>query len=285
VSVFERYVTVDWSAASRPARGRDSIWIAVADPDGRVTTVNPPTRRAALDELDSVLDRRPTIVAVDASLGYPAGTASALGLGGDAAPWHSTWRLIADLIEDGEDNGNNRFEVAAELNRRISGGATPFWGCPPSRRSPTLVSTKPPSSPLPEWRAVEDELRAAGHRPFSCWQLLGAGSVGSQTLLAIPALDELGRRLAARRLPLEVWPFTTGLRAPAEGVTVAEVWPRLVRSPVADRVPDRGQVIAVVERLRTLDDEERLESRLCPDVPRDLVDRVVDEEGWILDPG
>ena len=42
------------------------------------------------------------------------------------------WDLLAQLVDDRDDNANNRFEVAAELNRRVGPGPGPFWGCPPA---------------------------------------------------------------------------------------------------------------------------------------------------------
>ncbi|MGA9275979.1 MAG: hypothetical protein WBV89_03435, partial [Ilumatobacter sp.] len=80
--MFDRIVVIDWSASSRPVLGRDSIWIGVAVPGaGEVVTSNPPTRAAASRELEE-LCRRPgrTLLGADFSLGYPSGTAAALGL-------------------------------------------------------------------------------------------------------------------------------------------------------------------------------------------------------------
>ena len=46
--LFESYVMVDWSAASKPATGADSIWIGALTPDSRLKLAfkasNPPTR-------------------------------------------------------------------------------------------------------------------------------------------------------------------------------------------------------------------------------------------------
>ncbi len=110
--MFDRVVVVDWSASSRPVRGRDSIWIATADAgSGDIRTTNPATRSDACGELDE-LCRRPgtTLLGVDFSLGYPAGTARALRLNG--TPWRAMWSLLAELVIDADDNANNRFEVA-----------------------------------------------------------------------------------------------------------------------------------------------------------------------------
>ena len=56
--------------------------------------------------------------------------AARLGLSGP--PWRALWGEIADRIEDHADNRNNRFEVAAALNRRLSGDGFPFWGHHPA---------------------------------------------------------------------------------------------------------------------------------------------------------
>jgi len=142
--VFDRFVVVDWSANSTPKLGRDSIWAAVRERAGETTLTNLPTRAAAGDFLVELFDsdqRATTLVGVDFSLGFPAGTAAALGSTGTA--WSEMWALLADCISDDERNRNNRFAVAADLNDRITGGAAPFWGCPPSAASQRLTSTKP----------------------------------------------------------------------------------------------------------------------------------------------
>ena len=224
-----------------------------------------------LDDLvDESVDGR-TLIGVDFSLGHPAGTAAALGLPGEAA-WSSTWGLLDDLIVDGPTNRNNRFEVAAVLNERMTGLAGPFWGCPPSARSEHLRSTKPVGfGPVDEWRAVESRLRSRGRRPFSSWQLLGAGAVGSQSLLGIPVMSRLATRLGHRA---QIWPFTTGLAVPScdpGGVVIAEVWPSMLEV-VADRerVRDAVQVETAAAWLASRDREGSLGALFCPEVEPDV---------------
>jgi precorrin-8X/cobalt-precorrin-8 methylmutase len=193
--------------------------------------------------------------------------------------------LLSDLIVDDDCNANNRFEVASVINARITATGAPFWGCPPSRAGPTLTATKPASfAPLGEWRAVETVLREQGCRPFSSWQLLGAGAVGSQSLLGIPMIHRLSARFADR---VSVWPFTTGLRAPTVdpgAVVIAEVWPSLLSIEVADSaVRDEAQVIAVAQWLADLDATERLAALFVPDVAD--VARIEHEEGWVFGVG
>jgi hypothetical protein len=283
--VFDRFVVVDWSARSTPARGPDSIWIAIRDSTG-TRSCNPSTRAEAAGVLADVVDRSAServLIGVDFSLGYPAGTAAALGADRDPA-WRAMWRVLADLVVDESDNRNNRFEVAASLNRRMTGGAGPFWGCPPSARATSLSSRKPAvGGPVPEWRWVEARLRGQGRRPFSAWQLLGAGAVGSQTLLGIPQLARLVDRLGDRAA---VWPFTTGLVAPENdpgAVVIAEVWPSMLEVAVdRTRVRDQVQVETAVAWLAGCARSGTLAAMFSPRVDADRVHSVVAEEGWVL---
>ncbi len=286
--MFDRFVAVDWSAHSTPKRGRDSIWIAVVD-GAELSVSNPSTRALAQRCLVELVASDPltrTMIGVDFSLGYPAGTAAALGLPG--RPWDSMGDLLSGSIVDDDHNVNNRFEVASAINARITATGAPFWGCPPSRGGHTLTVTKPASfAPLGEWRAVETALREQGCRPFSSWQLLGAGAVGSQSLLGIPMIRRLSAQFADR---VSVWPFTTGLRAPTVDpgtVVIAEVWPSLLPIEAADgAVRDEAQVIAVATWLADLDATERLAALFAPDVAGVAeVAHVEREEGWVLGVG
>jgi precorrin-8X/cobalt-precorrin-8 methylmutase len=277
--VFDRIVVVDWSAHSAPKRGRDSIWIAVRDSVG-VTLSNPSTRFEAEAILTDLLagDER-TLMGVDFSLGFPAGTAGSLGLAGsfEGPPWASMAAELGRLVDDDSRNRSNRFQVASELNARIGAAPGPFWGCPPRAASASLTTTKPPPGPLAEWRTVESVLRERGHRPFSSWQLLGAGAVGSQSLLGIPMVMRLRERLGDR---LTVWPFEPVDRA----IVVAEVWPSLLPLDLTVApVRDAAQVLGVAEWLGGLDAADGLHDyfrldRLAPEVH----DVVVGEEGWVL---
>lgn len=286
--LFDRIVVADWSAAATPRRGADSIWMATADSSGCVIA-NIPTRFEALDAIVAagVAGQR-TLLAVDFSLGFPAGTATALGLVG--TPWSSMWGLIDAEIVDDHRNRNNRFDVAARLNAAFraqdadGGEGGPFWGCPPARADERLTMTKPARVERwpAEFRTVETRLRARGKRPFSSWQLSGVGAVGSQSLMGIATLVALCRRLGG---DLSVWPFTTGLAAPPEGarLTVAEVWPSLWPVDIPPgMVKDAAQVEATATRLRRMDALGELAAAFGPSVPDAAVDVVCGEEGWIL---
>jgi hypothetical protein len=284
--MFDRVVVVDWSASSTPTTGRDSIWIAVVDagatdPIARNVSTRHEAERFLVDLVEESGAHR-TLIGVDFSLGYPSGTAAALGLTG--TPWRAMWGYLDCSIDDDDRNRNNRFGLAAAMNAALGGGPGPFWGCPPSAATATLTATKP-SMPagLAEWRTVEARLRSAGLRPFSAWQLLGAGSVGSQSLVGVPVMARLRRRFDQR---VHVWPFTTGLQAPdvARGdVVVAEVWPSMRPIDVVDgRVRDRAQVEATSRWLRDLAGAGRLRDLFAPSCDPAWAAAVVDEEGWVL---
>lgn len=158
----DRVLVVDWSAAARPVTGRDSIWQAeLARGAGAAVLTNPRTRaawaRAAAVTLSgAVAGGERVLVAIDAGLGYPAGFACALGVGGAGEPGAGRWRavaeLLAGLVVDGDDNANNRFEVAAELNRRcgaLGPDDGPFWGHPRWRVYPTLGPRRPTTAARP----------------------------------------------------------------------------------------------------------------------------------------
>jgi len=289
--LFDSYVMVDWSAAAVPRRGRDSIWIAVLRRARsglhRDPLANPSTRAAATrllgDRLAALAESgRRVLVGFDFPFGYPAGTARRLGLDGPA--WREMWRALAELVEDADDNANNRFEVGAALNRRLSGGAFPFWGHPPRRSHDFLLPTAPrPHQPSDLAPRRLCELRAPRAQPV--WKLAYAGSVGSQVLTGIPRVLELrcDPRLAGRAA---IWPFETGLRHdPAPAVVFAEVYPSLFRPQAIPGKPkDAGQVAAVVEALAALDGRGALAPLFAGDPSLEADERraVEAEEAWIL---
>lgn len=290
--LFDRYVVVDWSASSRPTTGKDSIWFAVLDGStGEIDLRNPATRREAEALLRSVIDDRVarTLIAVDAPLGYPAGAFD--GADDSSVPWRSAWQAVSALLVDDETNANNRFEVAAELNRRLAVGAGPFWGRPGAHEVPGLAMTKPrPFTPeVDEFRQCERWLRGIGLRPASCWQLMGVGSVGSQTLTLLPILDRLLGDLGDDRC--SVWPFSNGWGVPTVapgGVVIAETWPTAFEVEYRVHwIRDAAQVHDVALALCAADAEGSLAAWFAP--PRGLngpgpSDAVEQSEGWALIP-
>jgi hypothetical protein len=291
---FDAYLMVDWCAANEPKNGPDSVWYCFYDrSDDAWKTENPGTREEATDKIASILhettkQEKATLVGFDFPFGYPAGFASALGLRGER-PWRAVWNELKGVITDDNKNRNNRFEVAASFNRRISGQPFPFWGCPRKRQSTTLTSCKVrPSSTgaLPEYRLTDN--RAKGAQPV--WKLFGPGSVGSQALVGIPCLARLrdDDKLSPRSA---VWPFETGLtqlQTHTERkwlILYAEIFPAMFK---AHRGPgenkDEAQVRDLVQRLKAEDERGELGEWFAG--PNELSEndrrKIVSEEGWIL---
>lgn len=225
--MFDTFIVVDWSAANQPKTGADSIWIC-CHRRGTEMLQNPPTRHLAQEALAALIDAalgrgERVLIGCDFPFGYPAGFASRLGLAGPA--WRAVWDEIARLVEDGADNRNNRFAVAAALNKRVSQGGFPFWGCPAALVGPFLGPRhhrRHETDGLVERRLID--LYVPTTQP--CWKLLGTGSVGGQALTGIPVVRAL-RDDPRWQSRTRVWPCETGLRPPADEVAVvmAEIYP------------------------------------------------------------
>jgi precorrin-8X/cobalt-precorrin-8 methylmutase len=290
-ALFDTYVIVDWSAASRPKQGRDSIWICRLGADGE-TVYNPPTRHAAkgllADMLAEASARGERVIAgFDFPFGYPAGFAARLRLTG--TPWRALWDEISKLVDDQMDNRNNRFFVGATLNRRVTNGKGrfPFWGCPVGFThdflGPHHHRGHTGDEPLKERRLIDQWM--VGAQP--CWKLAYTGSVGSQSLTGIPVVRRLrdDPRWADRA---RIWPFETGLRLPADAkIVLAEVWPSWWRDAIrSDHGPpnDKAQVRTVAEIFAARDRAGELAAWFDGDPNLTNAQRatVLAEEAWTL---
>ena len=296
--LFNSYVMVDWSAASKPATGADSIWIGALTPDARMKLTfkasNPPTRAKAIEELEDLLGRclkrgDRVLVGVDFPMGFPAGTAEALKLKGD--PWRAVRDFLLKEMKDKPDNSNNRFALAARMNRLMSGGPFPFWGCSKKDELTTLSvrkSREHVKGDVPEFRVVENAaLNAKKARPQPVWKIAYAGAIGGQTMTGIPAIERLREKFPT----LKIWPFEIPLDKvdddALEGVriVVAEVLPSLnaTRQEVTE-IRDEAQVRSICEALAERDASGKLGGLFAGEAK--LKDsektRVTSEEGWIL---
>ncbi len=294
--LFNAYVIVDWSAASKPTKGADSIWVGVLARDVRFRMAfeahNPATRSEAEKLIAAILDDRAkrserTLIGFDFNLGFPRGLAAGLKLPAETAPWLAVWNQLDRMVKDKADNTNNRFGVGSEINRRLTGGPFPFWGVPPKDALTTLQPKKQrPHGPgdIPEFRHAELAAKGAS----SVWKLYYQGSVGGQSILGIP----MARRLKlARGDKLRVWPFETGWKALTEAdlagveVVAAEVYPSMFKGQaLPNEVKDQTQVRVTAEHFSRLDEAGRLGALFGPpkDVAPDVVVDAEREEGWVL---
>jgi precorrin-8X/cobalt-precorrin-8 methylmutase len=290
--LFDRYITVDWSASSTPRTGKDSIWICALGTDGEPSTENPPTRTAALHAVrrhlvESLHRGERVLVGFDFPYAYPRGFAAALGLAGE--PWRAVWdELARSIIDDSPGpNRSNRFLVASQLNGRLPHHA--YWGRPAQHQYPDLSMRRDvvryrlegALAGLSEWREVERCLQGRRQYPQSAWKLLGAGSVGSQVLTGVPVVARL-RDDPELRSTSRVWPFEVLVpdRHPGKAAIIhAEIWPSLVDVPAVDgQVRDQTQVSHLATRFR---DEDR-RGTLAGLFAAAGSSAHVREEGWIL---
>ncbi|MBP7703950.1 MAG: cobalamin biosynthesis protein CbiG [Caulobacter sp.] len=297
--LFSAYVMIDWSAAAAPRQGKDSIWIGVIKRDIRFRPTfeafNPTTRDAAMVQLREILadlKRRGerALVGFDFPLGYPEGTAALLQT--KLPGWEGLWAFLAKDVVDKPTNVNNRFQIAAKMNRLMTDQPWPFWGCPANDAQRWLSTTKPTfdRAGLPaEFRRADLATHGKGKSGAkSVWQVFGNGTVGSQAIMGIPRVKALADEYGDKG---RVWPFQTGWQAlkPAdlEGVEAvfAEVYPALgdVR-PEAGEIVDRAQVRALCEHFLRLDEAGDLGAVFGPRGEVSEADRaaVEAEEGWIL---
>jgi hypothetical protein len=293
--LFNGYVIVDWSAASKPNTGADSVWIGVLKRDVRFRLAfeafNPATRAEGEKKLTAILDdlkkrNERTLLGFDFPLGFPRGFANALKLPGEA-PWRAAWDQIDKMVKDKADNTNNRFGVASEINRRLTGGPFPFWGCPPKDALTTLQPKRPRDhgpGDLPEMRYADLAAKGAS----SIWKLYYNGSVGGQAILGIPVV----RRLKlARGDAMRIWPFETGFKSLDEhdlagvDLVAAEVYPSLFKTTLAPgEVKDHAQVRTTAEHFARLDEAGKLGAAFGPakDASAAVVADAEREEGWVL---
>ncbi|OGN50231.1 MAG: cobalamin biosynthesis protein CbiG [Caulobacterales bacterium RIFOXYB1_FULL_67_16] len=296
--LFDAYVVADWTAAETRKLGDTSLWIGVAKRDVRfrlyTETHNVATRAEGEALLASILaDHRKrgdrVLVGLDFNFGYPVGTAARLKL--DGTPWNSMWKFIASNVVDKADNTNNRYQVAAKMNRLMTDEAWPLWGAPAKQAQRWLTTTKPPAgagADIPEFRVTENAARKGRLQPKSVWQMHGAGAVGGQTLVGIPAVRRLLESLGSSGA---VWPFGTGWRelTPDDveplSALVVEVWPSMFEGkPNPGEFKDQAQVRSTAEALAHMDEAGDLAKAFGPpkDATPELIAQVEQEEGWIL---
>jgi len=234
---FDLVIIADWSAAQgrRPEPCEDRCWLAwgLADesPEARSEPIYCPTRLEAEDRIRELLESHAgarTLLGIDVAIGYPLSDAG--------EPVLPTGReLIARLaphITDDRSGNNNRFEVAATLNREIrsvTGAAHgPFWGRPKDLDLPDLPMTRPEGTGVRKLRACDVAARRQTKtKPKSPWQLAGAGSVGSQSLMAAPMIHRLltDAALGGRG---HLWPYeAVAPDRPAGAFTIAEIYPSM----------------------------------------------------------
>ncbi len=262
---FDTIVMVDWSGGADrgPTPVKDAIWAGVnrgGVADAPVYLRNRQVAEAWLSDLFEVerAAGRRVLVGFDFPFGYPRGFCEALT--GQTDPL-VLWEWFAARIEDSAAT-NNRFDLAGEVNRTLGAGQGPFWANGLARDIEGLPRRKDSyANPFPERRKAEEQAKGA----FTCWQMAGAGAVGSQVFMGLPVLARL-----RQKHDVAVWPFQP-LEAP---IAFVEVWPSLtVRGgPPEGMIKDAWQVAEVARQI----------AALAPETLQGILDVAAPEEGWIF---
>ncbi|WP_051279860.1 hypothetical protein [Hellea balneolensis] len=284
MTLFNRYMAVDWSATNSPKRGKDSIWVSGCSGTYNIPPFNITTRSETIsvikDHITATLESNERLlIGFDFAFGYPAQTARTLG----GENWADVWRTIHELVKDDPKNRSNRFHVADEFNKRIGQAEGPFWGHPHQHSYKNLSPKKPKQDyELPkEYRLIEK--RAAGAK--SVWQLAYNGAVGSQTLLGIAALETLRRDPDVGK-HIAIWPFQTCFAEDLnKSVVFAEIYPSSHEGwkDMPHDIPDAQQVAKVCQDFKNWDNNGLLASKMRPENLSEAEERdVLNEEGWII---
>ncbi len=273
--MFDTIVMVDWSGGKDrgPRPKKDAIWSAVVRSGAVETPRYHRNRETAVLYLEQLMTveleaGRRVLAGFDFPFGYPAGFAA--WLVGRADPL-AVWDWFAAHLEDRPD-GNDRFDLAGRINASFP-GVGPFWFNGLKREIPDLPrkGRDRAGHGMAEKRRVEQLAKGS----FSCWQMGGAGAVGSQAMTGMAALARLRRAFAGC---VSVWPFEP-LETP---VALIEVWPSLVDTAVRQaqargEIRDSAQVRVLAGALARMAEAGTLGSALDA-VPADA--RL--EEGWIF---
>lgn len=273
--MFETVVIVDWSGGrdTGPRPRKDAIWAAVRRDAAAEEPVYLRNRDRAEDWLRRLVAAelaagRRVFAGFDFPFGYPTGFA--LRVTGRSDPL-ALWDWFAAEMRD-SPGGNNRFEIAARLNR-LWPGTGPFWFNGLGTDLPGLPrkGRQRGGHGMAERRLCETLAKGA----FSCWQMGGAGAVGGQVMTG---MARLARLRAAFPGQIAVWPFEP-LDRP---VALVEVWPSLfgaeIKAAMAPgEIRDRAQVRVLAGRIAAMAAAGTLATALDA-VP--AAARV--EEGWIF---
>lgn len=254
--IFDTYIFVDWSGRYKlgpPQPDKDNVWIGEHYSNEKYCEKYCRSRSACTEYLFDILKncirkRSRVLIGFDFPYGYPKGFANALELDNGPQSWSLIWEELSNRIQDEDNNNNNRFQVANDLNARIGGSPPgPFWGHPQGQtwtnlmpRSPGFPFRTANGISLERFRLVEKRIRGVQET----WKLFGKGSVGSQALVGIPRLYELRNHKDLSR-PSKIWPFETGFSKkpfPKQGPFIlhAEIWPGIV-SKETQRIISEGK--------------------------------------------
>jgi len=256
MTMFERYVGIDYSGAETPTSSLKGLRAYQAQRGACPVEIAPPpsprkywTRRGVAEWLVNLLDEDvPTLVGIDHGFSFPIEYFEAHGLIKDWTAflddfqrhWPTETDIYVDFVRDG-----------------IAGNGAARMGNARWRR-------------LTERRSV---------RAKSVFHFDVQGSVAKSTHAGIPWLRFIRRRLARR---VHFWPFDGWEVAPGKSI-VAEVYPSLWSGAFEreDRTADQHDAYAIAAKLSQADGDGSLKGLLTPTLT-EHERNVARVEGWIL---
>jgi hypothetical protein len=228
MSRFSHFLAVDWSGA-RGARQK-GIAVAIARAEGGAPVLLPPpdAKGWARAEVLALLLDLPgaTLVGLDLGMSLPFADAGAFFPGWDASPAdaRALWVLIDTLCADDPHLEAGGFVAHPEASRYFRHGK----GAEGDRFLLPGAATREG-----RFRVAEAAQRAAGVRPVSNFNLVGAAQVGKSSLTGMRMLHRLGPQVP-------VWPVDP---LPEQGSVVTEIY-----TSVAARL---GGVTGAATKVRT----------------------------------
>ncbi len=261
---FDTIIMVDWSGGNDRGASpkKDAIWTCIDGGDPQYHRNRQAAESYLIDALNIELKAgRRVLVGFDLCFAYPTGFARVLTGSDDPL---ALWDWFENQVQD-TPKANNRFELAAEINRKFP-GTGPFWFTP----GKTSISDLPAKGNdrhghgLPEKRETDRVAKGA----FSPWQLGGAGAVGGQVIMGLPTLSRLRRHFGPA---LSVWPFEPATSRIILAETYFSMLPDAL-SHAPDAIKDAAQVRTYANAF----------ARLSTDDWKTLLDVEPSDEGWVL---
>jgi len=257
MTVFQRYIGIDYSGAETPSSSLTGLRIYLAEGNSAPEEVQPPpsprkywTRRAVAEWLvQRLAESPPTLVGIDHGFSFPLRYFEKHGLQPD---WPA---FLDDFQHHWPTDGDHIYVDFVRDGIRGNGAARTG-----NRR----------------WRRLSEEY-AGGAK--SVFHFDVPGSVAKSTHAGLPWLRFIRQRLGSR---VHFWPFD-GWDIPAGRSAIAEVYPSLWRSgfPPQDRTPDQHDAYCIAAWLARADRDGTLPGYLNPDLAP--AERAVARiEGWIL---
>src|SRR6516165_136223 len=257
MTVFCRYIGIDYSGAQTPTASLKGLRIYVAEGDAPSVEVAPPpsprkywSRRGIAEWLvERLAEDAPTLVGIDHGFSFPLRYFEAHGL-------KPNWPAFLDDFQLHWPTDDDHAYVDFVREGVLGKGAARAGNA--------------------RWRRLTEE-RAGGAK--SVFHFDVQGSVAKSTHAGIPWLRYIRQRLGTR---VHFWPFD-GWDIPAGHSAIAEVYPALWSRGFANegRTGDQQDAFSIAAWLSSADRDGRLAAFLNPNLsPAERT--LAQVEGWIL---